>query len=358
MRNGTASKTLLSTLLLAAAAVPATAATPAQKCETGKLKVAGNYTVCLHKAQQKVVLGKDDMVAYDAAVTKCVESYSSKWQQLEDSAAGACPSDGDETSVQNFLDFCAASTEEALAGGSLPVDNGAVTLTPSTTDQAIPAGLHDGSGKCEGDADLVAANIASGIDLFGIVGTHTGGGGAGLHQSGQSNCYDSSGTPIACAGTGQDGDVQAGTARSFTDNGDGTITDNVTGLTWEKMSNDGSIHDKDDTYTLDDAYGTKIAALNSGSFAGHSDWRLPNIAELESLKNYAGTSNTAYAEFDAGCAPACTVLDCSCTEANRHWSSTSVEAAPSLGWNVDFGDGRTVAASKGSAYPVRAVRGS
>jgi hypothetical protein len=50
-------------------------------------------------------------------------------------------------------------------------------------------------------------------------------------------------------GTGSDGDLQKGTARSYTDNGDGTITDNVTGLMWEKKSDDGGIHDKDNMYT-------------------------------------------------------------------------------------------------------------
>ena len=35
----------------------------------------------------------------------------------------------------------------------------------------------------------------------------------------------------------------------FVDNGDGTITDTKTGLQWEKKSDDGTIHDQDDTYT-------------------------------------------------------------------------------------------------------------
>jgi hypothetical protein len=43
--------------------------------------------------------------------------------------------------------------------------------------------------------------------------------------------------------------VQAGIPRSYTDNGDGTITDNVTGLMWEKLSDDASVHDQPGTRT-------------------------------------------------------------------------------------------------------------
>ena len=86
-------------------------------------------------------------------------------------------------------------------------------------------------------------------------------------KTGQTNCWDSLGAPITCAGTGQDGELQKGAARSYTDNGDGTITDNTTGLMWEKLTDDGSIHDWDNVYTWEGAF-AKIAALNAANFAG------------------------------------------------------------------------------------------
>jgi len=49
-------------------------------------------------------------------------------------------------------------------------DNGAVTITPSTTDQSIAEGYHDGYGTCKGDASLVASNIRSGVSVFGVSG--------------------------------------------------------------------------------------------------------------------------------------------------------------------------------------------
>src|SRR4029434_2147304 len=96
----------------------------------------------------------------------------------------------------------------------------------------------------------------------------------------------SSGTVIACAGTGQDGDLQAGGPLSYTDNGDGTITDNNTGLMWEKQSQDGSIHDVNNTYSWEGAFTEHVAGLNTMHFAGHRYGRLPNVRERPSIVNY------------------------------------------------------------------------
>ena len=54
--------------------------------------------------------------------------------------------------------------------GSMP-NNGAVTLTPGTADQAIVAGYHNGSGKVVGDPDLTAGNIKKDVNIFKVTGT-------------------------------------------------------------------------------------------------------------------------------------------------------------------------------------------
>ncbi len=97
-----------------------------------------------------------------------------------------------------------------------------------------------------------------------------------LLKTGQTNCYDTSEGVITGPGSDHDGDVQKGVARSFMDKADGTVSDEVTGLMWEKQSDDGSIHDRDDTCAWNDAFASKIAALNSAVFAGYGDWRVPN----------------------------------------------------------------------------------
>jgi len=127
-------------------------------------------------------------------------------------------------------------------------------------------------------------------------------------------------------GPGSDGDLQKGASQSFTDNGDGTITDNRTGLMWEKKDQSGSDpHDWNKTYTWcvyvspmdgncdngsNDMDGTIVTvfltALNGGSgFAGHTDWRIPNANELESIRNLGSTDPAMYSAFNTPCTASC-----------------------------------------------------
>lgn len=63
---------------------------------------------------------------------------------------------------------------------------------------------------------------------------------------------------------------------SYTDNGDGTITDNVTGLMWQQDPGDKVSYNQ----------GTERA--NVSTLAGYDDWRVPTIKELYSLMNFNG----------------------------------------------------------------------
>ena len=79
----------------------------------------------------------------------------------------------------------------------------------------------------------------------------------------------------------------------FTDNGDGTVTDTLTGLMWLK---DGGCFKKNWSSALEDYHRISIiipANIPAVSIlSDYSDWRLPNIREIESLVNY-GVSNSA-----------------------------------------------------------------
>lgn len=103
-----------------------------------------------------------------------------------------------------------------------------------------------------------------------------------LPATGQTKCYDTAGAEMACAGTGQDGEIQAGKAwpdPRFTDNGNGTVTDNLTGLEWSKNASPAGVWQ---TWLGALNY---VKYLNSQNYLGFNDWRLPNVLELDSLIN-------------------------------------------------------------------------
>jgi len=117
-------------------------------------------------------------------------------------------------------------------------------------------------------------------------------------------------TPVAKSGetvsyrTGADGDLGKGVAwpnPRFTDNINGTIKDNLTGLIWLKQANYKNISGETGIVTWENAIDfcnvleSGYCELSDGSSAG--DWRLPNLFELESLRDMAyyspALSNTA-----------------------------------------------------------------
>jgi len=180
--------------------------------------------------------------------------------------------------------------------------------------------------------------------------------------SGQTRCDQGTGVFGDCSTArppGQDAAVGKGAARNYVDNGDGTISDLETGLIWEKLLADDSVHDYSKLYSWYEAFETKIAALNQGAgFAGHTDWRLPNINELQSLADYGRENPAINPIFNTGCSSAgCTGASCSCTRPFHYWSSTSSNVRPSGAWLVSFDAGYVVTDVKTNLYYVRAVRG-
>lgn len=90
------------------------------------------------------------------------------------------------TNASNFGD---ATTVDVISGKTFTSESGlkitgtmpskeAATFTPTTTDQTIDAGQYlSGTQTIQGDANLIPENIASGVSIFGVTGTHQGGSG-------------------------------------------------------------------------------------------------------------------------------------------------------------------------------------
>ncbi len=198
---------------------------------------------------------------------KCESVFMEAFAKIEQRAGpGVCPTEGDAAAIEAVIDACASDVAAALSG-SPP--------TPPPPCQQFPA-------------------------------------------TGQTDSFRA----------GDDGDLEAGATLSYTDTGNGTIIDNNTGLEWEKKSDDGSINDRDATYTWENAFAMHIAGLNTAPcFAGHCDWRLPNVKELQSIVNYQFVNPTVSDAFKTPCVAGDTVLTGSCTAASSYWSSTTFASA-------------------------------
>jgi len=151
---------------------------------------------------------------------------------------------------------------------------------------------------------------------------------------------------------GQDANY-AGFAPSYQDNGDGTISDLVTGLMWSKSPDiDGN---GDINYADKMSYSEALAGADTFSLAGYNDWRLPSIKEMYSLiifsgrdpSGYNGTStedlvpfiDTDYFDFAYGDVSAGErIIDAQMASSNIYVSTTMGGDETMFG--VNFADGR------------------
>ena len=148
--------------------------------------------------------------------------------------------------------------------------------------------------------------------------------------------------------TGDNADVGQGVAwpdPRFTDNGDGTVTDNLTGLIWMQNANCWGQKIWSDAFSM-------VEALNSGSelcagYSGeHADWRLPHIKELEALVD-AGRANPSL--------PADHLF--SGVQSSNYWSSTTNANNTTNAWLVYLDYGSVYSSGKSDGHYVWPVRG-
>jgi hypothetical protein len=150
-------------------------------------------------------------------------------------------------------------------------------------------------------------------------------------------------------------------APRFIDNGDGTVTDNLTALTWEKKTDDGSVHDKDDFHTWTTsgdgdfanadgtAFTTFLSALNGGGcFAAHCDWRLPTREEFQTI---------LLEPYPCNVSPCIDPIFGLTNAGNNHWTSTSHVTNATSAWFLDFDGGSMLYFNKSGSHFVRGVRG-
>lgn len=332
----------------------ALAGDPGPTCEANKLSSVARYDACRLKADSRAAKASGS-----ADYSRC---SLEKFATAEDKAEGMCPTNGDEISIQDFVDACTASVAVALGGGALPLD------------------------VISCNNDLAACEA---VPIGQVV------------KSGQTTSY----------GNADDGDLEPGLAFSYTDNSDGTITDLNTGLMWEKKVGGvhiGTVNCTNETGTCADPHNanntyvwtantspytahngaivtiflnqlnnrcdadTTVACASDSDcsgpggacgFAGHRDWRLPNLKEMVSIVDYSipypGPAVKA-AFHGASCGLACTDITsaaCSCAVDDVYWSATTHANSPANAWAVYLRFGSVNAYGKENYAYARAVRG-
>ena len=118
-------------------------------------------------------------------------------------------------------------------------------------------------------------------------------------DTGQSKYYDNqseiTAPELGANFYGQDASIN-GHQPNYTDNGDGTVTDNVTGLMWQQstdLNGDGIVN-------IDDKLSQAEAEAGADTFSlgGYTDWRLPSIKEAYSLFMFTGEDPSGYEGTD------------------------------------------------------------
>ncbi len=197
---------------------------------------------------------------------------------------------------------------------------------------------------------------------------------APVPKTGQTNCFTEDGVPRLCEwciigegcfNTGEDGCWQSGVTLPdprFAENGDGTVTDNLTGLIWLKDANciatnysgfdsDGGSGDGRVTWqhALD-----FVKGMNDGTYSlcgmSHTDWRLANINELNSLIDRTNWE------------PALSIghpfNNITIAFGTYYWSSTSIEyIVNNLAWVVFLDIGNLETKNKTENHYVWPIRG-
>jgi len=273
-------------------------------------------------------------------------------------AGGIGCSDGD-AGVSSQL----AAFEASIHAAQAAADNAQAAADSASTSAANAQGTADSASAAASNAQNAANNAQ----------------GTATSAQNAANTAQDSATVNAEA-------IRAGTAkpRRFLACVDGlTVEDPETGLLWERKTTRVGVHDVSNLYNWSStgaaadgtAYTVFLADLNtSPGFAGHMDWRLPFISELQSILVGSGvlTSSTNVDPADpamgtnpTGQATACAVSPCidyqfaalgGPTASLFYWSASSFATTPNNAWVAFFNNGIVGNGFKSNDNFVRAVR--
>lgn len=164
---------------------------------------------------------------------------------------------------------------------------------------------------------------------------------ANLPESGQSSCTDENGIIIECSNTGQDADYRAGVAwpnpRFVLDTTGDCVIDKLTKLMWLRNPGANSV-----------TWQQALDLANNLTACNTSDWRLPNLNELESLVNLGAADQANFLNNEGF----------SGVQASGYWTSSNNwgPGGATLAWLVFLSNGMVFPDRKSATYPAWPVR--
>lgn len=307
------------------------------------------------------------------------------------------------------VDYATADST-AFAGRDYTAASGTLTISSGTTSNTITVAVLTDGGLDTGTFIVNLSNVSANATLGTATATGTLVGDdhvpGRLNDTAITTCSDNTTNGLACPQAthpGQDAEygrdanpltnsnIDGHAGFSFTKlDGSGTpladqsvayattpwacVKDRVTGLMWEVKTDDGSLHDKDWTYswynpdpaTNGGNAGTEsngncggtvaagcdtqkfVTAVNAAGLCGFNDWRLPNVRELDSLVD--SSIGLPGPNIDTGFFPN--------TRANGYWTSLTVAAVVGEAWAVSliYGGVEEYQLTKDIPFSARLVR--
>lgn len=168
-----------------------------------------------------------------------------------------------------------------------------------------------------------------------------------IPETGQIGCYDNT-EMIECPQVGERFFGQDYQANSYVGNGDGTVSDSITGLMWQQVPDDKGLN-----------YQEAVTSCESLELGKYDDWRVPTTKVLFSISDftlgwpYLDTSVFSLARQDV-------------SKDEQYWTEyyvgTTIEGGENAAWGVNHGAGHIKAYPAEASGPmgsyVRCVRGS
>jgi len=249
--------------------------------------------------------------------------------------------------LQQLYNYLNLGTEPPIPGSFQEPSAGPGPTMKTTTN------IYDDTKAKFDQCDAQASDVAAGKKFFSTedgswgVQTGTGGGGssAAVPKTGQTTSY----------AAGDDGDLVKGVAwpnPRFTDNSNGTVTDNLTGLIWLKNAN--CFGAKSWLIALSDCSNLANGSCGLLDESSVGDWRLPNVRELHSLIGY-GFYGPALSNA-AGTAQWVEGNPFTAVQSNYYWSSTTYSVNTGIAWFVYLGSGDVGVNNKDGTFYVWPVR--